>query len=1323
MHYALNSTEHIENFATLRSHLLDRLILLLAIALVPGIILSVARAWYIGWLPLFTFHIGFGISFWLLVLMRSYLSYSWRVGLCLGSIWLAMIMGVASLGLVADVKVLLVILAFLAILLLSEPGAWLTIVAAVLSFVGLGMAAVQGQLHFDLDYQAYASNPLSWAVTIYTLTVYSSIIAYLGLHMVHSLRQRNEALAQTEHYLHQDIAERNRAEAAERELRECLEKIADNVPGMIYQYRLWPDGHSSFPYVSAGIRELCGVSPEAVHADATPAFQTLHPDDYAQVIASIEESAKTMQLWQCEFRLNQPTGRTIWAIGHATPQREADGSILWHGYIHDISIVRQTQEALYDAERFARATIDALSAHLCVLDENGTILAVNQAWRAFAQANPPVPNNYAEGSNYLAICDQATGMCAEEAQPFAAGLRAVLRGEQNYFALEYPCHCATEQRWFMAQVTRFPGDGPVRLVVTHENITARKQAEIARHQSEERYRSLITAMSEGIVMQNQAGEILTCNTAAERILGLTREQMIGRTSFDPHWQTIYEDGSPFPGEVHPAMVTLRTGQAQHEVTMGVYLPNGELRWIAINSEPMFHPGESSPYAVVASFTDITARKQAEQQLHVFEYMVSATQDFMAFVDRDYVYRMVNTAYANRFAKPLSAIIGHPVAEIIGVEIFANTAKGYLDRCFAGEEMRYQAWFNFPNKKQFLDVIYSPYRDIHHVVIGAVVSIRDMTAQQQIEAELRHALQWQRALFAHSNVVIGVVSGECRIVECNPSVAKFLGYTREELIGQSPVIVHTDQADYEAFVAQYYTQVFSGGQLHNLEYPLKRKDGSLVWMSISASLMDPNDPTQGIIWVLVDISRRKQAEAELIHAREAAEAANRAKSAFLANMSHELRTPLNAVLGFAQILDKDPTIAKKQRSYVQSIQRGGEYLLTLINDILDLAKIEAGRFELFPEVWDTRSFFRELSEMFRIRATQKGLLFRHETLATLPYTLYCDNKRLRQIAMNLLSNAVKFTEQGEIILRTDFKTGWLCLEVADTGVGISPTEIDKIFEPFRQTGESKHKLQGTGLGLSISRRLVDAMDGQLTVVSIPGTGSIFRVEIPVEVIATPVEIPLQPDKFTVTSYCRTQGKGAFRVLITDDVANNRQVLRGLLEPLGLVVAEADSGQHCLEIVITWQPDLILMDLRMPEMDGLETTRALRALPDFRDTPVIAISAAAFAQDREQSQAAGCNAHLAKPVSLDELLDTLGQLLPLTWVCAETNASETAQAEWRLSPEQAAQLIHFAKCGDIMAIKEFAKELEQIGCCPTLVKKLDVLACSFDVEEILHLAQNL
>ncbi len=364
-------------------------------------------------------------------------------------------------------------------------------------------------------------------------------------------------------------------------------------------------------------------------------------------------------------------------------------------------------------------------------------------------------------------------------------------------------------------------------------------------------------------------------------------------------------------------------------------------------------------------------------------------------------------------------------------------------------------------------------------------------------------------------------------------------------------------------------------------------------------------------------------------------------------------------------------------------------------------------------------------MFRIRAAQKGLFFRYETLAALPYTLYCDSKRLRQIAMNLLSNAVKFTEKGEVVLRTNFKTGQLCLEIADTGIGISPPEIDKIFEPFRQTGESKYKLQGTGLGLSISRRLVDAMAGQLTVVSTLGTGSIFRVEIPVEVVTTLTERPLHSNESTVvTGYYRTQGKGAFRVLITDDVASNRQVLCGLLEPLGFILVEANSGRHCLEIVTTWQPDLILMDLRMPEMDGLETTRVLRALPSFQDIPIVAISAAVFAQDREQSQAVGCNAHLAKPVSLDELRDTLGQLLPLTWRCAKTTHSEiTPPAEWRLSPEQATQLIHFAKSGDIMAIKKLTQELEKQDCCPTLVKKISILVQNFEIEEILHLAQNL
>jgi signal transduction histidine kinase/CheY-like chemotaxis protein len=453
--------------------------------------------------------------------------------------------------------------------------------------------------------------------------------------------------------------------------------------------------------------------------------------------------------------------------------------------------------------------------------------------------------------------------------------------------------------------------------------------------------------------------------------------------------------------------------------------------------------------------------------------------------------------------------------------------------------------------------------------------------------------------------------------------------------------------------------------------------------------------------------------------EAAEAANRAKSAFIANMSHELRTPLNAVLGFAQILLKDSSLSISQINSVRSIQRGGEYLLTLINDILDLAKIEAGRFELLCTPCDMEMFFQAMCEIFKTRAAQKGVEFIYEEVPPLPAVLQCDDKRLRQIAMNLLSNAVKFTEQGRVILRTGYENGELHIKVSDTGIGIAASQFEEIFQPFSQVGNILQKQEGTGLGLSITRKLVEAMNGELRVSSQPGQGSTFHVRIPAQVLSNETRPP-HDKPVPIKGYERRVGLGMLRILITDDLADNREILNKMLTPLGFSVREADSGEACLRIAQHWQPDIILMDLRMPRMDGFETVRALRRLPALAQIPVIAVSASAFSGDREQALAAGCNEHLSKPVQLDTLLATLHDFLPLQWLYEPLPAPKEDLPG--LSLLQREHLCNLAKRGHIEKLQKILDTLSEDPNCPADVPELKKLASQFRLKEILRFLET-
>ena len=375
----------------------------------------------------------------------------------------------------------------------------------------------------------------------------------------------------------------------------------------------------------------------------------------------------------------------------------------------------------------------------------------------------------------------------------------------------------------------------------------------------------------------------------------------------------------------------------------------------------------------------------------------------------------------------------------------------------------------------------------------------------------------------------------------------------------------------------------------------------------------------------------------------AEIANQAKSSFLANMSHELRTPLNGILGYAQILMHDRSLSPKQQEGISIIQHSGEYLLTLINDVLDLSKIEAGKIEIHPVDFDFSHFIQGVTDLFRMRAQQKGIMFIYEPLSPLPVAIHADEKRLRQVLINLLGNAVKFTENGGVSLKIGRHHHKIRFQIEDTGLGIAPQDLHKIFEPFQQVGEHSHQAEGTGLGLPITKRFVEIMGGELHVASELGKGSVFWVELELPEVTEFHHQPLQTQPkvigFEGQSYC---------ILVIDDKWENRSVMTNLLILFGFQVIEAANGQEGLEKISEICPDLIITDLVMPVLDGFEFIRCVRENLQFAAIPIIVASASVFEQDQASSVAAGCNDFMAKPFRVETLLELLAKHLKIQWI---------------------------------------------------------------------------
>jgi two-component system sensor histidine kinase/response regulator len=631
---------------------------------------------------------------------------------------------------------------------------------------------------------------------------------------------------------------------------------------------------------------------------------------------------------------------------------------------------------------------------------------------------------------------------------------------------------------------------------------------------------------------------------------------------------------------------------------------------------------------------------------------------------------------------------------------------------------------------FSEHIAEPDEPLLEVMATIGLQLGRVIERQRSEEALRRSEERFRSVAQTATDAIISADVDGVIVSWNRGAEAMFGHTEDEVAGTSltRIIPERHRQAHEQAIARLRDGAASRLMGRTVELEGLRRDGSEFPLELSLATWTSGNASY-YTGILRDITERRIAELKLREAatnlersERAAVDANRAKSVFLAHMSHELRTPLNAILGFSELLQRDRGLSDEQRESLSIIVRSGHHLLGLINDVLSLSKIEAGESTLYPVDFEPRALLESLRDMFRLRAEARGLVLVVEGTDELPAWVRGDQQKLRQVLINLLGNALKFTEAGGVTLRVRWETKRATFEVEDTGSGISPAELDRLFEPFAQAEAGLRAAEGTGLGLAICRDVVRLLGGNLYVRSEPGRGSCFTftVELP-EVLGSP---RLEEGRRVLGI---APSHGECRMLVVDDDPDGRLLLTRLLEAVGFVVRQAADGQDAIAVWSEWQPALVWMDMRMPVLDGYQATSVIRRLERGSETrtPIIALTASAFEHDRPAILECGCDDIVAKPFNQATIFEVIVRYLPIELLYEDaqedTHVPVVSVEQLRSLPQSViAELRRALAAGDDRAAERALSAIEDGS---AVIAELRRLIKTFQFNELLGILERL
>lgn len=872
------------------------------------------------------------------------------------------------------------------------------------------------------------------------------------------------------------------------------------------------------------------------------------------------------------------------------------------------------------------------------------------------EAQPGARLLYPKGARFDAVEDLPAGFRVTREMPVAGRrwMMAAYPGPHSFRPVRWSSGSALAAGFFLtallAGYLRLNRRQRVEIEHRHQRLEEIVELRTADLEAKEnQLRLLLESTAEAIYGIDLQGRCTFCNPACLRLLGYERaEDLLGQ---DMHEQIHHShpDGTAYPAKECRIHRAFQKGEGTHVTDEVLWKADGTSFPAEYWSYPQRRDGEV--VGAVVTFVDITESKRAEETLRLAQTSVEQASDAVFWLDSPGRFLYVNGAACRSLGRSREELLSLSIGDIV-------PDLQPEDWTAAWEKVKAAGSITFETRHRTSEGRIFPVEiSLTHVEFGgkeyAFRFARDITLRKQIEKDLRESENYVTALLAAMPVGVVVLDAEThRTTDVNAFALTLMGREREQVIGS---VCHGSLCNTPRGQCPI-TDLHE--KLDHSERTLRRADGSTVPILKSVVPLVRQGRTY-LVEAFADLSDQKRAQIDLRKAKEAAEAADRAKSAFLANMSHEIRTPMNAILGYSQLMLRDPSLAGAAKKNLNIINRSGEHLLGLINDILVMSKIEAGRMDLNPVAFDLASLVTDLAAMFRLRAEAKELHLDVRMDAEPGRLIVADQGKLREVLINLLGNAIKFTEEGWIGLRVSLepRSGGqvaLAISVEDTGAGISAAEQFRLFRPFVQAQSGVASQGGTGLGLAISREFVRLMGGDITVSSEVGKGSVFHFEIPVQA-ASGNGLPAQPAPGPVAGLMPGQ---AARILIVDDDPCGRGWLLELLRSIGFEVREAAGGEAAIGLWQEWKPELILMDIRMPGMNGLEAARRIKAEANGKPPAIVALTASALDGQRDAVMSGGIfDDFVSKPCREGELLEKIGAHLNLEY---RYGGGETAPA---------------------------------------------------------------